>query len=208
MIRLATCVLIGVLMAPCCQSAIVYDLFFRIGTDDAIDGQFNVQSGQQFDVEVILRESVTTPDAPNMGANGLGSFGFRIQQVGADGGFVINTRPNFQLDKFPGSDDTVGGANIFGSVVPIDDRTGGVFEGTLATVTLTAPSSGSTRFEFVDPEPGLSNFAALGAGNNIDDGSVGFRSATLSVTAIPEPSSLLFMSGLGAVLLVRRRRIG
>ncbi|QDV41608.1 hypothetical protein Enr13x_14510 [Stieleria neptunia] len=204
MMRLITCLCLFVAMGTVCHSAIVYDLFLRTSRGDSLDLEYNVAPQDQLLADVILRETVTAPDDPNIGATGLGAFGFMISSTGGDGTFSITSRPNFQLTTF-NTDDTVGGANIFGVVAPTTDRGNGVFESTLATVQLTAPTAGRTVFELLDPRSGASDFAGVGAGKNIDDASIRTRSLSL-ITAVPEPSSLAFLTAVGTACVVGRRK--
>ena len=205
MIRLATFLLCLFVTAQAARAEVVYDVFFRSTLGDSLDDQYSVDPGAQFQADIILRESVTGTSSANIGANGLGGLAYRIGTAGGDGTFNITARPTFQLTTFNTSN-TVGGANLFGSIVPVQDLGSGVFEANIGTVSLTAPNSGVTQFTLSDPRP-ESDFAGLGQGNNIDDAAVSFRSMTLSsITAIPEPSSALMLAGFGGVALLRRRR--
>ncbi len=204
MIRTVTLLICLFGLAPAARSEVVYELFFRSSFGDSLDELFVVAPGERFEASVILQETVTGTSEANVGVNGLGGFGYRISTLGGDGSFEITARPNTLFTTFD-TPDAAGGANFASTVAPVESIGNGVFEVNIGTVALTAPTLGAvTEFQLSDPRP-ASDFAGLGTGNNIEDDLVRFRSVTLS--AIPEPSSAFALAGLaGCIVATSRRR--
>ena len=208
------------------QAAIMWDLFIRLDPAgspiDGLDLVHGVAPGVSFPgAELVLRETVSAPDLPVIGAGGVASVAVDIASAGGSGSFSSLT-PDADFDITGGSDgDTIIGlqAGIPLIGLPFTTTVLGadtIYETVLGTVTLTAPGAlnEQTVFSLADNGPGaLDDFFAVDPLSppfgtvDIPDNMISFRSVTLStVTAIPEPSGFAALMLLGGVCMRRRRR--
>lgn len=189
------------------SAEIVHEVFYRLPEGDAIDMKLLVDPGMTLDATIVFRESVTGATNPIVGATGLGGVGIRMTATGGDGRLTILERPNFQIPSTVNDATTIAGASPFGGIVSITSPLEGVFEAVIGQVQLMAPTvpGEETVFSFVDPQPTADNFSGLGPGTTLNESA--FRLGTLSVTAVPEPGSLMALSvlGLGGIVWHRRR---
>ena len=199
---------LALLLCSTASGEIVHDVFYRTPGGEALESNFELVPGESFDAEVVFRERVSGGTAPIIGETGLGGIGLDLTANGGDGRMKILERPNFQISATFDDDDTIAGASPFGGVAPVNSPSEGVYEAVVGSVRLTAPTlAGSeTVFSFADPQPTADNFAGVGPGTTLDDSAINFSS--VSVTAVPEPGSLLALSALatGGFVYHRRRR--
>ncbi len=204
MLRVFQTFCLTLVLATAAHAELVHELFYRLPEFDAMDHSIMLDPGTTLDAKIIFRETVSGDSTAIIGGAGLGGVGFRMTAEGSDGRFSVLERPNFQISSIVNSDDTIAGASPFGGVTAVNSIGNGVFEAEVGTVQLTAPTGGETLFSFVDPQPTADNFAGLGPGTTINDSAIRFGS--LSVSAVPEPGSVLALSMFAVGGLVYRRR--
>ncbi len=188
------------------RADVVYDVFFQFQGQELLDGSLEVTPGTRFDaLDVIFRETVTGTSQPVVGESQLGGVGIAIVPDGGSGSFTnITTNPLFSIGN---SSDAIAGAAL--GVGPALEEVGvgtGIFQTSVGTVDLIAPSAPheTTVFRLADLQPTSNNFRGI-LGQPIDDSAINFR--TLTITAIPEPSSVFALVALtGSVVVTSRRR--
>jgi hypothetical protein len=199
---------LALLLCSSASGEIVHDVFYRAPGGEPLEPRMQLLPGESFDAEIIFRETVSGGTAPIIGETGLGGIGLDLISNGADGRVEVLERPNFQIPANINDDDTIAGASPFGGIAPVSSPSEGVFEAVVGSVRISAPTlAGSeTVFSFADPQPTADNFAGVGAGTTLDDSAINFSS--VSVTAVPEPGSLLALSALatGGFVYQRRRK--
>jgi hypothetical protein len=210
--------LLGFVICSQSDAAIVYDLFIRTTLGDS--GNFTVNPSQAFSGSVILRETITTPDASPLAANNLNFYRVNVLSNGGDGIFDNLTTTFAVTEGFANGNDanTLGFASISsaGQTGRLSTNLGGgVREIVLGTVDLTAPTIGlTTQFTLgVGDGASASGFLTTSAGSLPDlanastGGGVNFLST--SITAVPEPGSVAVLSIIGCGSLLRfRKRLG
>ena len=207
MSRILTFFIVLLFMSSQAQADIVYQF-------DATN--YSVAPGATVDVEVfIVQTGNTTNDPVDLSTDGLESAAVRVFFDGnppTDRAEVLSTgnitfNPQFddialeQSDVMPGIS-----AGIADSIFVSNPVTGtnilvGTFTFTAGLVPGEVTNLRATDFgDFDDTIAGDANFTALD--DIIVDGV-----ATITVTAIPEPGSMIFLAGIGLVIGLRRRRM-
>ena len=207
-LRLFTLVaLLSVMSLGSANAAITFDLFIRTSVFDGFDNTFELRPSESIDGTIVLRETVTDGTESLLAAANLNAAGVRVSATGSDGTFenlVTDTEGGFAPNNTP---DTLtfgalgGGFSQPGK--PPVDLGGGIREITLGGLTLNGPSTGETTFALNDINPtatgDFTTFQAV-----LDSGEFNYRSVT--ITAIPEPTSALMLLGAGSMVYLRRRR--
>ena len=207
MSRILTFFIVLLFMSSQAQADIVYQF-------DATN--YSVAPGATVDVEVfIVQTGNTTNDPVDLSTDGLESAGVRVFFDGnppTDRAEVLSTgnitfNPQFgdsaleQSDVMPGIS-----AGLADSIFVANPVTGtnilvGTFTFTAGLVPGEVTNLRATDFgDFDDTIAGDANLTPLD--DIIVDGV-----ATITVTAIPEPGSMIFLAGIGLVIGLRRRRM-
>ncbi|MCS7467608.1 PEP-CTERM sorting domain-containing protein [Stieleria sp. ICT_E10.1] len=151
------------------------------------------------------------PGDTRIAATGLTTAGFQanfnagvgvVSNATTDAGFSFG--PPATFDNVAGTVVSGGGVNFFSPLRPGKD-TGNALIGFFD---YTVQQSGSTTtFTFTDPNPGST------ADNVLDDASftnldpeLFANAGTITITSVPEPTAMLALSGVGCMVLLRRRR--
>lgn len=161
-------------------------------------------------------------------SDGVGGFTPRIDLPGGTNGL---TTANFAINRTAGSTTDITGANgnvlfdfgvpspnftVSNATVEQEALTSPVFASSsaadrrtvlLGSVQLSAQAIGVTTFSLADFKIGNNDFVIddlVGGLNFVADNSISF--GTLTITAVPEPSSLFLVSVVGVVAVLRRRR--
>lgn len=206
---LKLCQTIGVLimLSSTVSAELTYNLFFRLeDAPDTLDVNVDLLPGQEIGASIVLQERSTDPAAHRM-ANGLGGVNLMIAAEGSNGAFAITSRPTVGFALPDDSDTQIARTNPFPpGLTTVSQLENGVLETVIGTVMLKAPTEmGSTTFSLVDPFPNNTTFAGVGSGTGFPKEN--FRLGTATITAVPEPGSLLALSvmGLGGIVWHRRR---
>ncbi|QDT06768.1 hypothetical protein K227x_51840 [Rubripirellula lacrimiformis] len=200
---IAMAVLFSFASAPISQAALVYDVFFKIAGSEAADIIIPAAPGQVFaGAEVYLRETKAEVDASVLASAPVLSFAV---QVLADGEGSATNATQVGAGTALSSPNTLSELSFVGARSAVSN--GNVAEFLLGTVDLVAPATvgGSSRFTFADPQASVNNFR-LSNGGVISDDLFTSRSLTLSVAAVPEPSTVLALAAVGGVAAYRLRR--
>lgn len=186
---------------------------FADGTGTA-SSTFSVPVGGTVSIRVYLRD--TTGGAPTLNANGgLGSAAVRVSYTNSGVASVANLATDVVAAVPPWEFGTTAGSVANTSavlndtldtsptgVLPTGDR---IFIGTF---TFTANAEGTSNLTAADPNPGIGfDTTHFSNGANLD-GMISNATATITVTPVPEPGTIL---GVAAVVLwtgraARRRR--
>jgi hypothetical protein len=184
-------------------AAIVYDMLYRVGEFESFDGELQVAPASLIGgVEIVLRETVTAGEDSPL-EDGLRTFYIDLLATAPDS--IIDPTPTdafIPAGTAADLENPMSAFVAFGSAPAsrVDTET---VEVVLGTADLVGPQMGSTTFSLVDAEPDEPNMVL--ANDDPVDSLITYRSLTL--TAIPEPSSVVLLGGLGiAGLCVRRRR--
>ena len=208
MSRILTFFIVLLFMSSQAQADIVYQF-------DATN--YSVAPGATVDVEVfIVQTGNTTNDPVDLSTDGLESAAVRVFFDGnppTDRAEVLSTgnitfNPQFddialeQSDVMPGiSAGLADSINFTANPVTGTNILVGTFTFTAGLVPGEVTNLRATDFgDFDDTIAGDANFTALD--DIIVDGV-----ATITVTAIPEPGSMIFLAGIGLVIGLRRRRM-
>lgn len=205
------------------RADLIYDIFYRHADfGDAIDSAINVSSGQTFSgVEIVIRETITGATASQLGLANLNAYAVNVGSSGSNGSFnnlALTTTGGFAAGS--NDADTLNYAALgpgFGQPGRTStDLGGGQRLAVLGTVNLVAPTVGSTTFTLADFNPGVdgdfTTFATGAAGlESISaasgpSGGLFGRSLQMTVSAVPEPSSMALV-GLAASLFASRRML-
>ncbi|WP_182866370.1 PEP-CTERM sorting domain-containing protein [Stieleria mannarensis] len=201
------------------NAEISYDLLLRTSRGDGIDSTLATNAGEKLTAEIVIRETVTGTNTSLLGAANLNAYNLSLQSIGGDGLFeslTLNGDGGFDAGSTPTSLTFASFGPGFGQPGRSSiDRGNGIYEASLGTVTLQAPTAGETRFVVSDGtavDGDFTTFQTVGFGlesaaTNSGGGFIG-RALTLStqVTAIPEPSSVLALSLVCSAGLLRSRR--
>ena len=219
---LVVCLLLVNATSNCTRAGIVFDIFFRHADfGDSKNATFSFDAGRVFTgTQVIFQETVTAGSVSLLGAANLNAYAVNVGNSGANGSFntlTLNTAGGFAA----GSNDA-DTLNFAAFGVPFGqpgrssvDIGGGSREAILGTLNLVAPTAGSTTFTLADFNPGndgdFTTFASGGAGlESLSAASGGgLFGRTLTITAVPEPSTLALVGiglAMGAVRRLRSRR--
>jgi hypothetical protein len=160
-------------------------------------------TGQTAPVQVYLHESAP---GTTLATQKLFSFGVRVNTPGGVAAVQstsdIVQNPAFDLVNIRQADANSARLDAAAFTNPFvgPDALGSIL---LGTFTVTATKGGSATFATADPDPNASN-TATGTGTVLDSQ---IQNASLTVTVVPEPSTLLLV-GAAAVGwgVVRRRR--
>ena len=190
------------------QAELTYDIFLRSSLGDSFDSTFQVSPGITIqDAEIILRETVTSPSVPNIGTDGMLGVATMVATEGANGTFTNlqgNSAFQFAVAESPSVISRFLQAP-FTQGEPTIDVGNGMFEITVGTLDITAPTTGATKFRLLDPFPTQENIEAFGSTPLLDDLIV-FHDLTL--TTVPEPGcAILLLGSLIAITPRRRRRV-
>lgn len=208
--------LLAVMHGNVAQGEIVYDVYFRLPSiGDGLDSTFSVTPGQSIlGVEAVVRETVSGVDTSALAAANVNGFGIDISVVGSDG-LTSNKMTNVTGGSAAVSDSPTKFAyfSFAGGIAPGPD-VAGVREFILGTLDITAPTVGSTTFSLLDPNPAISgDISTFAAGPGVAGleavaaaSGGAFRTRSVTLQAVPEPSSMLVLGAASAVVLVRRRR--
>ena len=208
MSRILTFFIVLLFMSSQAQADIVYQF-------DATN--YSVAPGATVDVEVfIVQTGNTTNDPVDLSTDGLESAAVRVFFDGnppTDRAEVLSTgnitfNPQFgdsaleQSDVMPGiSAGLADSINFVANPVTGTNILVGTFTFTAGLVPGEVTNLRATDFgDFDDTIAGDANLTALD--DIIVDGV-----ATITVTAIPEPGSMIFLAGIGLVIGLRRRRM-
>ena len=208
MSRILTFFIVLLFMSSQAQADIVYQF-------DATN--YSVAPGATVDVEVfIVQTGNTTNDPVDLSTDGLESAAVRVFFDGnppTDRAEVLSTgnitfNPQFddialeQSDVVPGiSAGLADSINFVANPVTGTNILVGTFTFTAGLVPGEVTNLRATDFgDFDDTIAGDANLTALD--DIIVDGV-----ATITVTAIPEPGSMIFLAGIGLVIGLRRRRM-
>ena len=208
MSRILTFFIVLLFMSSQAQADIVYQF-------DATN--YSVAPGATVDVEVfIVQTGNTTNDPVDLSTDGLESAGVRVFFDGnppTDRAEVLSTgnitfNPQFddstlqESDVMPGiSAGLADSINFTANPVTGTNILVGTFTFTAGLVPGEVTNLRATDFgDFDDTIAGDANFTPLD--DIIVDGV-----ATITVTAIPEPGSMIFLAGIGLVIGLRRRRM-
>jgi len=217
------------------NAALVYDLAFRFAGDTtpiANGANFVVSPNQQFvGVELLLVERVFGPSASifgddslvgpannrfgnllgfqaNIAANGADGL-FTNAQVNTTGGVANPNNNNFDTVGYMALGNVMSQPGLGSTLLEP-----GVRAALLGTVDLTAPTLGQTTFTLSDFSANDGDFGTFGVGN-LEGAAVAsggsFNNGSFTITAVPEPSSLVLLglaSGCGAFVRFRRRVLG
>lgn len=210
---------------------IIYDLYFRAaGLADGINTTETVASGQSFTgVELILRETVSGGSAslfaddtllPAAGsfnrAGNINSYNANVFATGSNGSFSNLSLNNLGGAANPQNDNNTLGYFAIATALGTPGRmatevTPSVREIVMGTANLTAPTTGSTTFSVQDFDPLTEgDFTIFGSGAGSLEGAAtasggSFNGHTLTLSAVPEPSSLMVIGLCAGLGLVRRR---
>jgi hypothetical protein len=196
---------LGLLLSSAARGGLIYTIETRVV------GPSTVQPGQQVTVELFAKELATNNETLQFTSPGLASFGpFSIDYDAAPNVFSTseaNITVNPLFDVFStvvvnGTDTSVELSGL--ASIPITAGGGTSFELSLATLNFTAVGTPgqSVTFGFT---PGT--FGDLFFGNSLTSPPVVFQTATISIAAVPEPSSLVLTALVSSALLFRRRRV-
>lgn len=206
------------LLCAVCQNAygaISYDLFFKSPSfGDANNAVVVATPGQFFTgVGVVLRETVTDGSTSILNVENVSGFQVRAVADGGDGSFQ-----NFAADPTGGSVNMTPGDvlnffafnafPLFQPGKPATEVGPGIFEVQLGTIDLIAPTTGATMFSLLrlnDNAGDIGTFGPRGVSLTGFDGGT-FNEGSLTLTAIPEPSSIAAIAALGAFGAFRLRR--
>jgi len=182
---------------------------------------FNVFEGSTVDLDVLLRETVTggtTARLESGNNDGLFSFAFNADfsaTSGATGSTVASTADVLieaifddttfnDINLLGGSVDVVGVVDDTVDGIEVSETSPGVFEVSLATLTVTAGDADSvTTFSLADHTDNGDTFFIDGF---TADSTISYGSASVTVVAVPEPASATMLIGLFGAGLMRRRK--
>lgn len=218
-LRITTFAIVLLTTLSSAQAELTYDLLLRTNRGDGMDSAIATTAGEALNAEVVLRETATGSDSTLIGTANLNAFNLSLQSIGSDGLFeslTLNGDGGFDAGSSPSTLTFAAFGPGFGQPGRTSiDRGNGIFEASLGTVTLRAPTVGETRFVLSDGsavDGDFTTFQTVGFGlesaaANSGGGFFG-RALTLSsqVTAIPEPSSALALSLACTFGLLRSRR--
>ncbi len=199
------------------RADLIYDIFFRGAFGDAIDSTTNATPEQKFTgVQVIFRETVSGGSTSLLAAANLNAYAVNVFNTGSNGTF--NTLTLNTSGGFAGAANDANTLNFVALGISFGqpgrtstDIGGGRREALLGTLDLVAPTAGSTTFRLADFSSSDGDFTTFLTGASgleslavASGGSLNGRS--LTITAVPEPSSLLLLGIPIAIGLMRRKR--
>jgi hypothetical protein len=204
-----------VLLASPIEAAITYDLFIRTSVGDGLDTTVQVNPGQQIGGTVVLRETISGTNDSLFAAANLNAFNATVSASGSDGRFDELTIDASGGADFGSSADTIT-YSAFGPILSQPGKSAtevgsDVREIVLGSLQLFAPTGGETTFTVADATSADGDFTTFNSGaSGLESLSVesggGFFGRSLTVTAIPEPSSIAMLAIGSCGLLIRRRR--
>ncbi len=219
MIRKLLAVFMLLTLASQASAGVVYQVSFdSAGSSLSTTSSLTVGGSQVFNVyfhEKYDGSGSFTPriDLPG-GTNGLATANFGVNRTSGTTTDITNATGNASFDfnggptvSFNASSATVGqeillNPPVFATSAAADRRTV-----LLGSIQVTANSLGSTTFSLADFLAGSDDFIiddGLGGLLFAADGGVTF--GTLTITAVPEPSSLMLVGVVGCIAALQRRR--
>lgn len=216
LIRVAFLLTLTTFVGSYAQAAVFYNVRFD-------NLALNLNPGQMATLNVFFDETVTGGDPHRLdetgGMNGLVNANFSVIGSGGGGSLVTAATPNAGFDA---STVTIGDptSSVQQAIVfngPVFGNGDPVRSVQLGTVTFTAGTAGDINvFDLADfnTDPGAFDFTIgdgfggliSGAPDFSADSSITFGSTTISVTAVPEPSSIAVMTFIGGIAAYRIRR--
>ena len=214
--------LLVITVAPDASAAITYDLVFRLpGAENYASGEILAQPGEEFiGTQILLVETVAEGIQSPLAQANLNAFSARVSAEAGTGAFRNLTL--FSEGGIPGGQNGESVLNMIAlgpflnqpgrNSVSVGER---VREALLGTVDLIAPGEAgvTTAFLLDDADPlrdgDFTTFesGAFGLESIAQTSGGAFRGGSLTITAVPEPGSLLALSviGLGGIVWHRRR---
>lgn len=208
---------VGLMMGPV-HAAVTYQLEFRSSeVDMEPGGTIFATPGQVFSgVQVVLAETVSGGSESYFAASNIAGYSADLSVSGGDGAFrnlSLNTEGGFAAGR--NGESTLNFAS-FGPALGQTGRESSVVsdgrrEALLGIVDLVAPTSGSSMFSVFDSKPEVDgDFGTFLTSAGLESLSVesggGFFGGSVSVTAVPEPGSMLALSVFAVGGIVYRRR--
>ncbi|QDT61810.1 hypothetical protein SV7mr_43500 [Stieleria bergensis] len=190
------------------SAEIVYDVYYRVGAFESIDGNFSVNPNTTLDdVQVVVRETIGDPvNETSLMAGGIQGFAFNL--IADDLNWITDANVTDGFFQEPASSvPALMAVNFPGDYEAVTKLSDSQYEFVLGTVDLAGPAlPGQQRiFSIRDRNPG-SNFdqqLSTGAIDNL----ITTRTLTLTAVAVPEPSTALaLLGGLGCLIATGRRR--
>ncbi len=203
------------------DAALTYGLFFRGGPfTEPSEAIVPVAPGQRFDnVGLFFREVVTDGSTSILASEVIQGYRISVSAMGSDGrfeNFVTDETGGFATDQGAGVTNTIGFSQFafnpirfgLGKQAVETSPGSGIFEARIGTLDLIAPSVGQTTFTSFPADGFPGDIGTSGPRGTELVGFEGgaFVNASLTVTAIPEPSSVALLAGLGAFGAFRLHR--
>lgn len=217
MVRKLLAVLMLLTLASQASAGVVYQVSFdSAGSSLSTNSNLTVGGSQVFSVyfhEKFDGSGSFTPriDLPG-GVNGLTTANFGVNRTSGTSTDITDANGNASFDIAP---PTVV-FNASAATVAQEALTGPVFATSsaadrrtvlLGSIQVTANAFGNTTFSLADFLAGSDDFIiddGIGSLLFAADGSITF--GTLTITAVPEPSSLMLVGVVGCIAALRRRR--
>lgn len=182
------------------------DIFIEFSDGSTVNDNFEIQVGTPTQIQIFLTE--TSPNT-DLSVDGLVGFGLSGDYAATEGSAAVVTslsvNPDFDLviqDDFTTDSIEVAAAVLFNPIVTGSSILLGSFE-------VTASGLGTTEFTFIDQNPDPFSDFASGTGTDLDPTIfAGARSFSVSLTAVPEPSSIAVLAIPAWIISYRRRRVG